>query len=581
VAVNGSDTNAGTTLATALRTLQKAHDLAKCGDTIRVLGGTYFQRLTWTKQCSPATPLILEGVRGADGGYTSIVEGTDATSGWVQATAQCGSNCWSIDNPGYSPQGIVATNSRLTVMRLYDAYMGGNCSAGGCTDANGFTTLARSPTSTINYQGTGAVSFWDGIEAAFGVTGGKTYLRFRNGENPSTLNVRIARSGGTIAFSGARGAILRDLEIGGGEVAVLATSGSSDVTIAHNLLRNGENVVNISTGTVNVQVLNNRLEPRFIGSMAGYTATPYEPGNWHGSGSYARMVAASYYWFVKFNVGASLASSQAVVAIVSTATDVLIQGNTIKNVVTGIWWAATGRVKVLSNHIENCSAACLFGEGQTSLDHVMELGLNTIIDADHGFRYNRVQQPVTLYIYGNKFITDEISTDTGAKHIDLESFAATPAQIPSVIWIYHNTFAGRGWAFNVGFFGASQTAPCWRFINNVMDFFGAPGSNGLGQTGFGGKTGVIAWNWGAGSTTSGASGAGCTGAAATNNITATSKLWTIPPIPVSFALPDGHAAKDSALRLDRSFTLGGVSYPPLPGMTDFQRDASPDRGAVQ
>jgi hypothetical protein len=140
--------------------------------------------------------------------------------------------------------------------------------------------------------------------------------------------------------------------------------------------------------------------------------------------------------------------------------------------------------------------------------------------------------------------------------------------------VYHNTFVGAGWALD----NDAHTIPCARFINNV-----ASGVK-ISQFGQSDRLGVYAYNWTTGDHVggSGASGHGCKGLPPSNNLSGLRLLWVVPPIPTAFGLPPGHAAKDSGLRLDQPFTLGGVTYPALPGMTDsYYRGSLPNRGAVQ
>jgi hypothetical protein len=475
-----------------------------------------------------------------------------------------------MNNPGYVPQALTATNARLTVWRQYDQYLNGKCSTGLCSDPDGLTTLARPPDSKIDWPAAEVVPFWDGIEALWGVRGGKTYVRFRNGEDPSTLNVRVAPSGGTITFKGAAGAVVRDLEIGGGQQAIQMVSGASHVVVTDNRLRNGRHVVSIDGGTGN-QLLNNAIEHRLIGSTPGYAATPYEPSDWSAT-TYARRIAASIYRVGKFNVGASSEGNAATVMVTGNAVDALIRGNTIKNVLVGVFWINAINTMIVNNHLENCSAQCIWAYGN-QFSHSLHVAFNTIVDGDHGIRIQEFYNPKTIYIYGNLFIADEPVNQTNLKHIHI-NWTFEPAgttSSPAVLWVYHNTFVGAGWALD----NDAHTIPCARFINNVVSY---TGTGGISQFGQGNRLGVYIYNWTTGDHVggSGASGHGCTGASSGNNLTG-SAIWRIPPMPGSFALPAGHAAKDSGLRLDQPFTLGGSTYPRLPGVPA----GTPDRGAVQ
>ena len=56
----------------------------------------------------------------------------------------------------------------------------------------GFDALARPANAVVNYSGSPAINYWDGIEALFGYRDGVTYVRFRNGDNPGAKNIRAS-----------------------------------------------------------------------------------------------------------------------------------------------------------------------------------------------------------------------------------------------------------------------------------------------------------------------------------------------------------------------------------------------------
>jgi hypothetical protein len=586
VSVNGSDTNVGTTPATAMRTIQKAHDKASCGNLILVLPGRYFQRTKLTKRCTSGAPLTIQGVRGSGGTFDTKVEGTDATSGWTSASPQC-TGCYRMENSvvGYTPRALTVLPQRLAVMRLLDSHMNGRACFN-CADATGLQTLSRSASNVwTNALGFTSLFFWDGWEALWGTTGGFTYLRFRNGENPNTMNVRVAPSGATFLFSGSSNVIVRYMEIGGGQSAVQFASAATNNTVTDNDLRNGENRVVVDGAGVNGnRILNNTIDPRWIGTTAGYAATVYLPGDWNDN-SYPRRVASSIYSVNKFDICGS-GECNPNITIGHQASNTLIQGNVIQNAVVGVLHAQGVGTKILNNVIQRCAAECVWAVEMNSLEQSLELGFNTIIDGDHGLRVQEMFNPKTLYVYGNHFsMIDPIS---GGKHIHLSwSPLSQPANSPAVIWIYHNTFTGRGWAIDAGIpTGSGSNMPCIRVLNNVISVTGPGGTRGISSVGVGDRWGSFNNNWTNGFSDSltgkGVSGFGCTGAPYSGNIVGSSKpLWTVPPAPANTALPAGHAAKGSGLRLDQPFTLGGVTYPALPGMSGFYRGGSPDRGAAQ
>ena len=128
----------------------------------------------------PENPITFQGTLGNGGSWDTIIDGSTSTSGWTTAP-EIGSGVWKATSG--SPQAIMSNGK--TIWRISDVSM---------TNGSGNTALARSATAQVN-TAAGQVFAWDGIEALFGNRSGTTYLRFKNGTNPSTMNVRLPRLG--------------------------------------------------------------------------------------------------------------------------------------------------------------------------------------------------------------------------------------------------------------------------------------------------------------------------------------------------------------------------------------------------
>lgn len=572
VATTGNDANDCLSPTTACATIQRAHDIAECGNVINVLPGQYYQRPTLTKVCTASAPLVIQGFRGIGATWDSKIEGTDSTSGWTDATAQC-AGCWRIANPGYIPQALTAHTNRLTVMRLSDSLMGGTvCS--GCL-ANGFTTLARAAAATCS-RSVGTVNCWDGIEAFFGVTGGFTYVKFRNAEDANTMSIRVAPSGGTFKVSGAQYITLQHLQIAGGQYGVWITDGSDHITVRENDMRNGVNGVRVETGCDDTVIRRNVLSPRFIGSTAGYAATPYRPMDWNSS-STERQVANNIYNFNKFEVG-NTTEGMAPIDLRSGGARTQVLDNVISDVVVGVNILSTpGGVTLRGNTMHHCAAECVWAVDR---NQSITVDANLFYEGDHLIRVQLMGWDKSLVIIRNRFYQE----GEAAKHIHFSfssDIGAGETDSPAVIWVAQNTFAGSGWAVDLGLAGGAETVPCVRLVNNMISVAGAAGTRGLSSTGYGStRLGLYAYNsiqeTGSG-VTGFISGQGCIGALE-GNITAGAAIWTTPPMP-SFVLPGGHAGLDTGLNLAVPFTLNGVIYPALVPISYYGDTA--DRGAMQ
>lgn len=59
VATNGSDQNAGTSVQTAFRTINRANTVAKAGDVVHIRGGIYYERVVVRNSGEPGKPLVF------------------------------------------------------------------------------------------------------------------------------------------------------------------------------------------------------------------------------------------------------------------------------------------------------------------------------------------------------------------------------------------------------------------------------------------------------------------------------------------------------------------------------------------
>ncbi|HEY5864784.1 MAG TPA: DUF1565 domain-containing protein, partial [Candidatus Tectomicrobia bacterium] len=168
VAPTGNNSAAGSAAA-PWRTIQHAANMAGAGDTVTILPGTYAERVTFPRSGSAGNPITFVGTRGPKGSWDTIIDGSTPATGWSPAP-DIGRGVFQAQL-GYAPGAMTARN--LAIWRIHDRTMAGRA---------GTTFLARGPTEKAVIE-TGTVSWWDGVEALFGVRGKTTYLRFRNQEH--------------------------------------------------------------------------------------------------------------------------------------------------------------------------------------------------------------------------------------------------------------------------------------------------------------------------------------------------------------------------------------------------------------
>ena len=511
VSTQGSDNNPGTAQS-PWRTIQKATNTAVAGDVVNILPGTYVERVTIANSGSSGNPITFQGVRGSSGSWDTTIDGSSSTSGWV-AAPEVGSGVWKATLG--SPQAMMSDGK--TIWRITDNIM---------ASGQGFTTLRRDASSQVE-TAFGTVLHWDGIEALFGNLSGTTYLRFRNGDNPSTRNVRVAPAKGTVTIDGKNHIVLKDLRILGGQWQVNITGGAQNTLVQDCDLRTGQRRVTVANAA-NTTLHRNRMDMYGLGTQA------FPPGD-REPGIYARVVNRHQYDENKFTCG-DTDTNDASIMVVSNASNTTISENEIAYGMLGMQISETTTdTLIINNTFHNFSDSSIYIYPDSAT--ITATG-NLFYDADHHFRHNNMHRDITTYIYANRFHEPNYNGQGGGgKHIHL-----SPSQNnTATMWIYHNTFTGGGWAVDAG----CESSPCPTFpnvhiLNNLLSV------NGMSSSG------------------------GPSGAEIGSNMT--TGIWFNDTLP-SFVLPPGHAGLNSA----PSLIARG-----LPGMTTaYYQEGQSDYGAIQ
>ena len=522
VSTQGSNDNPGTAQR-PWRTIQKAASTAVAGDTVEIQAGTYGERVTFPNSGTASKPITFTGVRGSGGSWETIVDGSQPTSGWV-AAPEVGSGVWKA-TLGYAPQTMMSNGK--TIWKINEDSMRGNPKWGG----TGFSSLAQNATAQVT-TAFGKVVYWDGIEALFGNLGSTTYLRFRNGDNPATRNVRAAPDGAVFTINAKNNIMLKHFKVVGGRYGVRFAGGAQNNTIDNSYLANGIHRIWVD-GAVNTTVSNNRM------TMEGLGTEKFPPGD-RDAVTYGRIVNRYQYDQNKFTVGRSDTNDASImVTNGSGKTDnTIITGNEISHGMLGIQISeTTTNTMITNNTMHNFSDTGIYIYPDSASIYV---SYNLFYDSDHHFRINSMDRELDVYIYANRFHEPWYNSEGGGgKHVHFSPDAAKSAR--ARVWVYHNSFAGGGWACDVGFEGgALPNLPGVHILNNLIS------TNGL------------------------TSGPSPKGWEVTSNHF--DKLWYSNTIP-DFVLPAGHKARNSGVDLiSRS----------LPGMTAaYYQDGRPDIGAIQ
>ncbi len=257
VAKDGAAGNPGTE-AQPLPTIAAAVELAEPGDTVRVHAGTWAENVAPTASGEADRPIVLEGERGPDGEWLTLLDTGVPITGWEPAP-EVGEGVFKTSELGFVPYSMTLDGKQI--LRMHDTRVMG-------TDA-GFEFLAMPADAPVAEPYSGYVDeqgFWDGIEVIYGAQDGVTYIRFRNGDDPTALDLRAAPTGGGIQLRDVSYWTIRDLRIGNAEdCVVIEGEGAHHNTVERCFLSNGHNRVVITGGAGYNTVRANEMTLNYYG----------------------------------------------------------------------------------------------------------------------------------------------------------------------------------------------------------------------------------------------------------------------------------------------------------------------------
>lgn len=526
VSTSGNNGNSGVSPNCWL-TIQHAANTAVSGDTVNIGAGTFYERPTFPNSGANAgSRIIFNGTRGGGGSWDTIIDGTTAVSAtWVTAPeAGAGSyKTTTLGNPW------MMTSNDKGIWRINVRPMDGENRGGG----TGFQAMAHPPNDVvetgINFGDFGSgvpalTPYWYGIGALYGTTsGGTTYIRFRDQEHPSTMNLRSAPSGATVNVSGRNFLTFSNLRIQGGQFAARVTGGSSNVTFDQCYITHGQH--GFVDEATNTQLTNSTITYDGIGMT-------FPLGDWSDA-TPERIAHRHQYNINKFLIG-DTDTDDGRILLSGSSSGFIISGNTIHSSMQGIvFGGATSGSDIFNNTIRNFSDNGFY-YNHTSVT-TTNIHHNLIYDCDHLMRFEATENLLDVNIYANKLYQVWYAAGFRPKHFFVSSRGSYPGS--SDLQIYHNTFAGAGRPIDGGdnFF--------WVHVRNNMMAVDSGNLSGGGSFG----------------TFSG-------------NLEPDPDPWAYNPMP-NFVLPPGNPGLNSAP------SLIGTG---LPGMTSgYYVDGQPDVGAIQ
>jgi hypothetical protein len=558
VATNGADSNPGTK-SQPWRTIQHASSTVTAGAKVIVGPGEYNEFVNLITSGTAANPIVFEGTRGSDGTWLTVVSpATVLNANWV-AAPEIGSGVWKQPGMTFATRELTIAHKRAAFV-----YTMGDITSwvGSVYAASGFVTgtnLLTQASTAIVTNGSVPFRFWDGIEALYSVAGTgpyTLYLRFRNGDNPNGMDIRACKNnnnavtdqiyGGTaINISSASYVAFRNFMIRDAFCGVFVQNSSSTIWVENNQLVGGSSGVAPWTGAHNVFIRNND----FLGNWFGFA----DLGAWQAGVEYRYQIRSYLYRFSKYLMGQSSTCQRPINSYLAGSSNVICgnyifqslgEGISIKGAVTGPTVGTEVCDNIIQGHI---SAGLLSSEGQFGTRmHRNDLSDCNIIIRLHAL--NTIGETNrTVDIYRNtSWLPDGIGD-----HLFAFANSSGGTYYP-VYRIYHNSFSGGYAGLEVNSYAV---IPKVYMLNNIISdtpcclasssfyanasYLGAFDYNLVKPLG-----GGAAWY-------------------GSHNLSASTSIW--PSVPgMSFQLPFGSSAIDSALDTTQNFTLGGTTYSALP-----------------
>lgn len=442
----------------------------------------------------------------------------------------------------------------------------------GNLDALGLLDL---PESQAYSDGAFTFYFWDGLDAlyCYDNRSSTTYIRFRRGDDPNSKSLEIsAENSKAVYINAKRYLIIQNLKIIGAMYGVwvhnVTYSGSKNIIIENCTIESSNRKVYLykSNGVI---VRNNTLTNNYL--------SPFKPGAWKDGTDYEDCVQYHYYRFFKNRISTTQSSdADQAISQREVADNNSLYTNTILYCVNGIDAGYEGN-KIFDNYIEGTSSVGIFfGIGSDD----SRAYNNNIFDSNIAFRFQSVDDNVSRnnYIYRNRVYSPNAGVFMYIHYNGLNPSTTTA-------YLYHNSVICKTGVTNSGYAYKNPKATGFIFINNI---FSVSGNNSgvFGGSDVANKKNMYAWyyTWTGGifygaTKLPGQISLWANNASNLNNVGDT--FWDHSIDPPDFTNIIGTEIINAGIDVSKSFTLGGVNYQALPGISSDYYDGVPDIGAFE
>lgn len=584
VATNGSDDNPGTAKK-PFATIQKAADVAIAGDVVLVKAGRYYEQVVLKNSGTAEKPIIFTGERGTDGSWLSITGPGMPVTDWEPAP-EVGPGVYKTTSVPFNPFCITIAGKQI--LRIADRHMARdkdkllpleelknikNALERQEDGVGGFNLLRLPADSMVDYSATSKIPYWDAIEANYGYLNGITYIRFRNGDDPSQKNIAASPQGAGFLIEDKNNIVLRNFFVTGADTAVaIKGEKATDNIVEDNFLANGRKRITITDKAARNIIQNNRMTLNYY----GYPGKPHP----------------NIYREYKHTQGPNGSDDQGI-SVRLAGVGNIIRYNRIYVGLIGIHVSLVPELEVYGNIISDmCSIGICTSVGANGTFHENLIFNNAINLRIH--HYNEVKAKNVPFIkrkeyyYRNFFFqSGETGYQVFIHNVPVTYFPRkyeNPEQEPE-IFFYHNTFSGGTLAFNISY--ESKLVPAgdtggmrqsfllnnifsftakgalvntWR-VWNSPDLFKSVDNNWIVMPEELIEEEKPVWY-------------------GKNNIFSTSVYKWQPD--TQFTLTKDNPFLEKGLDLSKKFIIDGKEYGPLPGMAKgYFKGKKPDLGALQ
>lgn len=547
-----------------LDTIAAAVERARPGDIIRVHAGTWRETVTPAVSGEPDAPIVLEGERGPDGEWRTVLDIGVPVTGWEPAP-EVGEGVFRTDDLGFNPHSMTLDGRQI--LRMHDTRI--------MQPGTGLRYLALPPDAPVEEEYghyVEGLGFWDGVEVIYGSLDGVTYIRFRDGDDPTGMDLRAAPAGGGIQLQDVGHWTIRDLRITNAEdCVVIEGEGAHDNTVERCFLSNGHNRVVITEGAAHNTVRDNEMTLNYHGFD--------DPGAWGAAEKSLYTATRCRVYRVFKTIQGPGGSDDHGVWVRRTGPGNEVAGNHIYAGLIGVSLADTPETSVHHNVIHGMSSIGVLTSEVARRGAVdLQVHDNLVYDCNINIRLHHYNNclPDARREYHYRNLSWQREGMGSHIYVHWTSKEITEGCEPPSLYLYHNTFAGglrgfvtSGWADDDG-----GNPGIW-LLNNIIGgdialYGSSPFMAGPEMMG------PVDHNW-----IIGAINHGDAAWLGEHNVVAAAGPWPADAVP-NFTLDEDSPARGIALDLSRPFEVMGRAHDALPGIRPgyFEGDA-PDAGALQ